>query len=172
MDSFASLLRAARAYKGLEQWRFANLLNIKTREVAKYEDGRAEPAFHHCVDLLQRAGIDIQIVVPAKWAPSEVEPTIQVPERLPALPPAAALRTFEIVKQGWIFADRRSYNLADRKQRIWAYQRVLERGNPEEIATTVDGVLLCQVWSQLELSPDVRRAWAPLVEAAMAGDRS
>ena len=172
MDSFASLLRAARAYKGLEQWQFANVLNIKTREVARYEDGRYEPPFNRCVDLLQRAGIDIQIVLPAKWAPSDVEPAIQVPKQLPALSPDRALRTVQIARPGVFFTERRYYNLADRKQRIRAYQRVLQRGNPEEIATTVDGVLLCQVWSQLELSPNVRRAWAPLVEAAMAGDRS
>lgn len=172
MDAFTSLFRAARAKRGLSQGQLARILGIRERDLARYEDGREKPSFDFGAKLLKAAGVELYVAEPVKWAASDVVPGIQVPEKLIALPPSVALRSVQLLVPGFFFSKPRSYNLADRQERIWAYQRILDDGDPKEIEATIDRVLLCEIWSKLDLTDNVRRAWAPLVEAAMAGSGS
>lgn len=41
-------------------------------------------------------------------------------------------------------------------------------GTEADVLDLVDGMLLCDLWPDLRLPPEVRDAWAPLVEAARA----
>ncbi|GAA2756178.1 hypothetical protein [Actinopolymorpha rutila] len=57
-----------------------------------------------------------------------------------------------------------TYDLADRQQRARVYEIVLREGTADDILTYIDGALLVDLWPDLVLPLDVRRAWAPLVE--------
>ena len=59
--------------------------------------------------------------------------------------------------------------LADRRQRARMYEVVLTQGEPADIGCLVDGALLVDLWDELVLPRDVRRAWEPVIRAELAG---
>ena len=62
--------------------------------------------------------------------------------------------------------------MADRRQRILAYQALLAEGEPEDITRFVDGALLVDAWNDLYLPATIRSAWQPLIDRALAGVES
>jgi hypothetical protein len=90
----------------------------------------------------------------------------QVPDRLPSLPPHAALATVELpLSLNWSQPGRK-YRLSDRSQRARVYEAVLREGSPQEVLTYIDGVLLVDLWEELVLRRDLRAAWDPLIAKA------
>jgi hypothetical protein len=67
----------------------------------------------------------------------------------------------------WSSTDR-TVDLADRRSRARCYERVIRKCTPDDIRTYVDGALLVDLWDDLVLPPDVRRAWQPLIDRAVA----
>jgi hypothetical protein len=63
-------------------------------------------------------------------------------------------------------APEREYDLSDRRQRAWVYEIVLREGGSADIGAYIDGALLADLWSDLVLPAQVRRAWQPLIDAA------
>jgi len=43
---------------------------------------------------------------------------------------------------------------------------VLREGSPEDIRSIVDGALLIDVWSELVVPANLRRAWQPAIDRA------
>lgn len=62
-------------------------------------------------------------------------------------------------------APPRSYDLRDRAERARVCEIALCEGNPEQIASLVDGVLLVDLWPEMVLPPGVRHPWAALIDA-------
>ena len=92
--------------------------------------------------------------------------TVAVPNRLPRLPVERALAVVELLPHvSWSIPDRR-VELADRQARARAYEQLLTEGTAADIAATVDGALLVDLWAELVLPRAVREAWAPLINAA------
>jgi integrase len=86
-----------------------------------------------------------------------------VPERLPRLPVANALATVELpLHLDWSSPDR-TVDLGDRRQHARCYEVVLREGTPTDIDTYVDGALLVDVWDDLVLPADIRRAWRDVI---------
>jgi hypothetical protein len=56
-------------------------------------------------------------------------------------------------------------DLANRADRTRAYELVLREGSPEDIGSTVDGALLIDVWPDLVLPSELRRAWQPILDS-------
>ena len=59
----------------------------------------------------------------------------------------------------------RTYDLADRRQRVRCYEAVLREGMPRDIARYVDGALLVDLWSDLVLPRQIRSEWATAIAA-------
>ncbi len=54
---------------------------------------------------------------------------------------------------------RRSYDLANRQDRILVYEQVLAEGTEDDVRQFVDVDELAELWSDLVLPRHVRRAW-------------
>jgi hypothetical protein len=55
---------------------------------------------------------------------------------------------------------RRLWDLADRRQRAQVYEIVLTEGTDDDVRFFIDVDELIDLWSDMWLSPHVRRAWA------------
>ena len=101
-----------------------------------------------------------------KWATHGVgRKTFSCPSALPQLHPERALATVELPHHlAW--SGQRRFALSDRMDRVRVYEIALTEGLPEDIAAFVDGNLLVDVWDDLYLRKDIRRAWQPLIDGA------
>jgi hypothetical protein len=68
---------------------------------------------------------------------------------------------------GQVLPGRRVSNLVDRRQRARLYEAVLREGGPADITAFIDGALLIDLWTELVLPRDVRKAWTPVISAAL-----
>lgn len=57
-----------------------------------------------------------------------------------------------------------TFDLARRADRFRAYEIVLREGGPADIAGIVDGVLLCEAWSDLVVPAELRDGWQPVID--------
>ena len=64
---------------------------------------------------------------------------------------------------------QRRFALSDRKDCVRVYEIVLTEGLPDDIAAFVNGNLLVDLWGDLYLREDNRRAWQPLIDKALGG---
>ena len=64
----------------------------------------------------------------------------------------------------WWSGPPRAFDLAERNDRLRAYEIVLREGTPADIESIIDGLLLCEAWSDLVLPPGLRAAWAGLID--------
>jgi len=65
-------------------------------------------------------------------------------------------------------ADRRAFDLTSEHDRRLLYEVVLTEGTLDDVRDHLNARELVRLWSDLWLSPHVRRAWAPLIAAATA----
>ena len=94
--------------------------------------------------------------------------TFSCPSALPHLESGRALATVELPHHlAW--SGRRSFALSDRRDRVRVYEVVLTEGLLGDIESLVDGALLVDLWDDLYLRKDIRRAWQPLVDQARSG---
>lgn len=63
----------------------------------------------------------------------------------------------------------RYWDLGNRDERWGVYCYLLTKGLPLWIYRWVDGALLVDLWSELDLPDPVRDAWQPLLDAARSG---
>ncbi len=85
-----------------------------------------------------------------------------MPSALPDLEPAAAFAVVTLND-----GKPRAFDLDYRPHRIRAYELLLTIGSRSELSACLDGKLLLDAWSELDLSPEVRSEWQPLIEKAM-----
>lgn len=57
------------------------------------------------------------------------------------------------------WSGRAEYDLADRRDRISAYEQVLTEGTDHDVRYFIDVDHLIDLWDELVLSPHVRAAW-------------
>lgn len=70
----------------------------------------------------------------------------------------------------WWSGPDRTLVLNDETQRRRAYEIILREGNPADIETTIDGLLLIQSWPHLVVPADLRAAWQPLIDHTLDPD--
>ncbi len=170
MVDFAEMLRVARAASGLTQAALGERSGIARPNIAAYEHGRREPLFDTAMRMLEAAGAEVEIGPAVTWTWTEDRRPYAVPSRLWRLAPSVCLRRFDPGPHLWWSGPRRDLDLAHRRDRLRAYEIVLREGSPHDIEDIVDGVLLCEAWSDLTLPRSLRSAWAPLVEAERPPD--
>ena len=94
--------------------------------------------------------------------------TVLVPDRLPQLCAERALATVEVpVSVNWSEPDR-VFRLSERGNRARVYELVLREGSADDQLRYIDGALLVDLWDELVLPPEVRAAWAPLIQQILA----
>jgi len=164
---FGTILRAAREAAQLTQSELAARTEIARPNITAYEAGRREPLFSTAETLLAATGASWRIAAPVTWSWSPTLRPYAIPSHLWRLPPADALRQIETATHLWWSGPPRTFDLTQRRQRLRAYEIVLREGGPDDIATTIDEVLLHEVWPDLVLPRDLRRSWQPLMECTV-----
>lgn len=168
-----SLLRRARLRAGLSQQELAHRSRTSRTAVSAYEHGHKSPSLETLERLLDAAGFQLEVQPRIEFSPAAGPHGAQiwVPNRLPRLSPGAALATVTLpLTLNWSQPGR-VFALGDRNDRARVYEIVLTEGQPDDIRTYVDGVMLVELWPDLVLPRTVRSAWAKIIEEAVAGQQ-
>ncbi|HEX4813833.1 MAG TPA: helix-turn-helix domain-containing protein [Nonomuraea sp.] len=157
------LFKQARSAASMPQRALASMSGTSRTTLSAYEHGRKSPTLETAGRILDAAGFRLALEPKVEFAAREGGDgrAFHVPSRLRRLPVAAALGVARL--------RDRAYDLADREERRAAYALLLREGGPQELLDHVDGVLLAELWEDLDLPADVRAEWRPLVEAARLG---
>ena len=166
-----SLIPEARRRSGLSQGELARRSGTSRPTLSAYEHGRVSPTLETLERILDAAGQELVARPRIHWHTVRVGGgrMASVPDSLPSLEPAVALRRLELpLHLEWSKKDRH-VDLADRRQRARAYETVLREGRPEDLAGIVDGALLIDLWAELVLPHRIRDAWQPLIDEVRDG---
>ncbi|MEW9550035.1 helix-turn-helix transcriptional regulator [Nonomuraea sp. NPDC050783] len=157
------LFRQARHAASMNQKALAGMSGTSRTTLSAYEHGRKSPTLETAGRILDAAGFRLALEPKVEFVTRATGDgrSFHVPSRLSRLPVAAALGVARL--------RGRAYDLADRGERRAAYTLLLCEGAPEEVREHVDGVLLAELWPELDLPPDIRAEWSPLVEEALHG---
>lgn len=169
MQAHELLLKARRA-AGMNQDELARRAGTSRPTLSAYEHGRKSPTLETVARLLARTGFELDIRPQAAFVEQVMAGgrVVTVPSQLPRLPVAEALAVVALpLHLNWS-SPGRQFDLRDRAQRARVYEVVLREGGPEDIRAYVDGALLIDLWPELVLPREVRAAWAPVVENAVA----
>lgn len=164
---FPEALKSARRAGRLTQAELAERSGIARPNIATYEAGRREPLISTAVSLFTAAGATLRVDEPTRWRWTPGRRPYAVPSRLWRLPGGDALRRFRAESHLWWSGPPRTFDLADRTQRLRAYEIVLREGTSHDIAGIVDEVLLCEAWPDLVLPRELRLAWQPLIDGSL-----
>lgn len=162
-----SLLTAARTAAGMSIAELARRAGASRPTVSAYEHGRVSPTVETLERLLATTGNRLAITPEIHWAQLPVGRgrVAHVPDRLPELPVNRALRTLTLPLHLDWSSRSREVRLADRRQRLQVYERVLREGRPVDIESIVDGSLLVDGWAEMVLPAPLRSAWQPLIDS-------
>lgn len=165
----AGLISVVREAAGLSKADLARRAGTSRTTLSAYEHGRVSPTLETAERILAAAGYRLTTTPILQWREVEIGGGRSgfVPDRLPDLPVEEAVRTMELpLHLEWSRA-RRIVDLADRGQRARVYEVVLREGRPVDIESTVDGVLLVDLWDELVISKQLRAAWQPVIDSAI-----
>ena len=168
--SGGSLLKDAREAAGLTAGEVARRAATSRTAISAYEHGRKSPTLDTAARLLQATGHQLTITPQREQRigfqhrmTADNRPLV-VPDRLPRLEPARALRSTRLPRHlNWSGPDR-IYQLADRGDRARVYRAVLVEGNDRDILEFIDATLLVDSWDELRLPTETRQAWQPLID--------
>jgi len=160
-----TLIGQARRTAGLTQVALARLAGTSRPTLSAYERARKSPTLETADRIVHAAGFALEIVprVEFREIAAVRGRTLRVPTALPRLALDRAFRAVELpLHLNW--SDRgRIYDLSDRRQRARVYELVLREGRPADLLEYVDGALLVDLWDDLVLPADIRRAWQGVV---------
>lgn len=167
----ATLMAQARRASGLSQAEVARRAGTSRPTLSAYEGGARNPTLDTLERVLAANGQHLVTVPDLVFSRHHDRrgKSFYVPDQLPRLPIEAALGTVVLPPRiDWSPAGR-PRDLAERSQRLLAYQVVLAEGSPQDIQRLVDGALLVDCWADLHLPAVIREAWQPLVDRARGG---
>lgn len=162
----SALIADARRASGLSQAEVARLAGTSRPNVSAFEHGRRSPTLDTLERLLAANGQRL-VAVPVLDFEQHVDrrgKPFFVPNQLPQLSPTVSLARVVLPKHVSWSGPQETWNLADRNQRLLAYQLLLAEGEPLDIAAFVDGSLLIDLWSEMFLPVEIRVAWQPLID--------
>jgi transcriptional regulator with XRE-family HTH domain len=152
----------------MSQGELARRAHTSRPTVSAYEHGRKSPSLVTAQRLLDQTGHELTTQPRIEFVERTVaRGVVVVPTALPRLAARQALATVALPLHVNWSDPRRTFNMADRRQRARVYEMVLREGTAREILAYVDGLLLVDLWDELVLPRHVRRAWQPLVDAAL-----
>ncbi len=162
----ANLIATAREHAGLSRAELARRAGTSRPTLSAYEHGRVSPSLQTLERILAATGNHLVTRPDIRWreVPVGRGQVAAVPDALPEVRPEDAFRALELpLHLSWSHGDRH-VDLADRRQRARAFEVILREGGPEDIAATVDGALLVDLWDELVLPRQLRAAWQPLID--------
>jgi transcriptional regulator with XRE-family HTH domain len=161
------LLERARRLAGLSRSELARRAGASRPTLAAYAAGTKSPNLATAERIVRAAGFELELAPRPDFREVAVERghAVYVPAFLPRLPVDRALSRVRLpLHLNWSEPDR-EYDLADRRQRARVYEIVLREGAAQDISDYIDGVLLVDLWPDLVMPVQLRRAWQPLVDA-------
>jgi len=138
--------------------------------LSAYERRRKAPSLEVTERLMWATGCDLGIVTRVEFSEHFAERvgTYYVPDRLWRVEVPLCFANVampDLLRQ----TDQGLWDLRDRADRRHLYAMLLVLGTPEQIIRWVDGALLVDIWSELEIPRPVRRSWEPVVQAGALG---
>jgi len=165
----SALIADARRASGLSQAEVARLAGTSRPNVSAFEHGRRSPTLDTLERLLAANGqrlVAVPVLDFEKHVDRRGKPFF-VPNQLPQLSPTVSLARVVLPKHVSWSGPQETWDLADRTQRLLAYQLLLAEGDPVDISTFVDGALLIDLWSEMFLPVEIRAAWQPLIDRVL-----
>jgi DNA-binding XRE family transcriptional regulator len=154
------LISRARTRAALSQGDLAERADTSRTAVCAYENGTKDPRFETVSRLVRSSGFKLVLRPSVKWRGIKGRRTL--PSALPDLEPAAAFAVVTLND-----GKPQAFDLGYRPHRIRAYELLLTVGSRSELIACLDGKLLLDVWSELDLPQEVRIEWQPLIEKAL-----
>lgn len=167
----ANLIATARERAGITQEEWAALSGTSRPTLSAYENGRKSPQLSTVERMFEALSLELSVAPKIKFQKvvGARGKAIHIPNQLPRLRPAQALRKLKLpIHINWSQINR-EFDLSLRKDRERVYEQVLQEGTPRDIESTIDGLFLLDLWSELVLPKYVRAAWQPLIDDALAG---
>ena len=167
MTPSARLLERARRLAGLSRSELARRSGASRPTLAAYAAGTKSPNLATAERIVRAAGFDLDIIPRPDFREVAVDRghAVYVPAFLPRLPVDRALRRVRLpLHLNWSEPGR-EFDMADRRQRARVYEIVLREGTAQDISDNIDGALLVDLWPDLILPAQLRRAWQPLIDA-------
>jgi transcriptional regulator with XRE-family HTH domain len=164
------LVEQARKLAGLSRSELARRADASRPTLAAYAAGTKNPNLSTVERIVRAAGFDLDLVPRPTFheAPVGRGRAVYVPDVLPRLPLNRAFGRAELpLHLNWTQPGR-VCDLSDRRQRARVYEIVLREGTREDICNYIDGALLIDLWPDLVLPAEARRAWQPLIDAVLA----
>jgi transcriptional regulator with XRE-family HTH domain len=165
-----NLLARARRRSGLSQDVLAQRSGTSRPTLSAYEHGRKSPSLATAQRIVDAAGLEFDLVPKVTFFEEATSRgrVLIVPNALWRLPVERALGQVVLpLHLSWSVSGR-VFDLRDRGDRSRVYEAVLREGSAADLLVFIDGVLLVDVWPDLVVPREVRRAWQPLIDAAMA----
>jgi transcriptional regulator with XRE-family HTH domain len=168
----STLLSEAREAAGLSKTALAERARTSRSTLSAYEHGRVSPTLDTAERILAAAGHRLTVAPVLRWQEVGIGGgrSAAVPDQLPDLAARAAIRRLEMPLHLDWSRPGRAVDLSDRSQRARAYESVLREGRPEDIESIVDGALLVDLWHEVVLPRQLRKAWQPLIDEAVGRD--
>ena len=166
----STLMAMARRASGMSQAEVARRAGTSRPTLSAYERGSRNPTLDTLERVLAANGQHLVSVPDPVFTHHADRRGKQffVPDQLPRLSVEAALATVVLPPHADWSPSGHPRNLADRSERLLAYQVVLAEGRPADIMQFVDGALLVDAWADLYLPAAIRHAWQPLVDRALS----
>jgi transcriptional regulator with XRE-family HTH domain len=166
---FARALLEVRTAADLTQAELSVRSGIARPNIAAFEAGRREPRWETAIRTIEASGATIEVVEPITWTWTTGGRPYAVPSRLWRLSLREAFRVLTPGLHLWWSGSATQFDLANRSERARAYELVLREGSPDDIRSTVDGALLIDLWPELVVPAELRRAWQPAIDRTRAG---
>lgn len=165
-----TIIELARRSSGLAQAELARRAGTSQSTLSAYERRRKAPSLEVTERLLRAAGCDLGVVPRVEFSDHFAQNvgTFYVPDRLWRVEVPlcfAKVAMPDLVKQ----TPQSLWDLRDRADRRRLYEVLLVLGTPEQMVRWVDGALLVDLWTELEIPRSVRRVWEPVVQAGADG---
>jgi transcriptional regulator with XRE-family HTH domain len=163
----SQLLADSRRASGLTQAEVANLVGTSRPNISAYENGRRSPTLETLERFLAANGQQLVAVPKVSFTQMKGRRSKSyfVPNQLPQLSPSAALAKVRLPRRVSWSTPEQVWDLADRQQRLLAYQVILAEGEPQDIVQFIDGTLLAEMWEELFLPKEIRAAWQPVLDS-------
>lgn len=169
------MLVYARRAAGLTQAALARLAGTSQPTLSAYERGTKSPSLAVADRIVEAAGHHLEAVPNLEFAEVPGQHGLHpfwLANELWRLDPERAFSTLLLPgpDDHWP-VPRRLYYLHERDDRARAYELILREGSPRDLLDFVDGVLLVDIWNDLDLPGPIRRAWQPLIRRTLATSR-
>jgi transcriptional regulator with XRE-family HTH domain len=170
-----SLLAYARRAAGLTQDALARLAGTSQPTLSAYERGSKSPSLAVTERIIEATGHRLEVVPNLEFVEVPGQHGLHpfwLANQLWRLDPERAFSTILLPgpHHDWP-VPRRQYYLRERTDRTRAYELILREGSPRDLLDYIDGVLLVDIWTELDLPDPIRRAWLPLIRKTLPARR-